>query len=297
MTKITNTTASDVAARAMLVKLTINAWSGQKLDKTITAEVARQHDVSTDSGKYTKALVEKTSFEPITKATGAMRTYHYANTLPWMDDGARILPSANYFSYREEMARLKDIRDRAVQDFVDAYPRIINAAEIRLNGMFRRSDFPSDVGRLFGSRLGFLPFPDDQDFRVELVDGQADRLRASIAEDVAQASKAAVADCWNRIADVVGSMSERLGAYRINPTTDKVEGNFRSTLVTNIEELADLLPKLNFTNDPALDRVAAELKAKLCQYDADTLKGHESKRVETLAAADAILASMGGYLN
>ena len=286
-----------LSSRAMLVRLTISQWSGRSLDRTVTAEVARTHGVATDAGRYNKVLIDKKDLEAVTKAVSALRDHHYTETLPWLDDGARVLPTANFITYRQRMYELKDSFDRAVADFVADFPRIQAAAKLRLNTLYREADYPSDVGRLFGIRVGFLPFPDAQDLRVDLSGETADSIRRTIERDVRAAAEGATTDLYQRIAGVVGRMAERLRAYRITPDTNKVEGAFRDSLVENVRELVDLLPRLNFTQDPKLDDMVAVLRETLCLHDADTLRKDEGKRMATLAAADAILAQMGGYVN
>lgn len=285
-----------LSQRAVLVRLTISQWSGRSLDRTVTAEVARNHNVSSDTGRYHKALVDKRDLEPITKAVSALREHHYTETLPWLDDGARVLPTANFFAYREKMYSLKDAFDRAVADFVADYETIRSAAKLRLNTLYREADYPSDVGRMFGIRVGFLPFPDSQDLRVDLSGDTAESIRRTIERDVLAAAAGATADLYQRVSAVVGHMAERLRAYRINPETDKVEGAFRDSLVENVRSLVDLLPRLNFTGDQHLADMVTQIRDTLCGFDAEVLRKDEGKRLDTLAAADAILAQMGGYV-
>ena len=62
--------------------------------------------------------------------------------------------------------------------------------------------------------------------------------------------------------------------------------------MTNIFDLVELLPKLNVTNDPELNRFAEEARQKLCTYTAHDLKKHELLRVATAADAVGIISRM-----
>src|SRR5262245_28756261 len=98
----TSTTPAGVpiTERAMLVDLTISVWSGTKYDRTVSAEVARQHNTATDVGRYNKRLLARNA--PLTelqKIATAARTDHYAMTSPWLDTGQRILSSEMYLDH------------------------------------------------------------------------------------------------------------------------------------------------------------------------------------------------------
>jgi hypothetical protein len=144
--------------KAITVNLSISAWSARKHDKKITAEVEAQHKAK-DAGRYNKALLAKEVLQKIQKADSAARTFHYENTLPWSDNGDRLLPSENFLTYVEEMQRLKNDRERAVNDFLNDYDAVVEDAKIRLNGMFEQNDYPNkhEVARKFSFNTDFFP--------------------------------------------------------------------------------------------------------------------------------------------
>jgi hypothetical protein len=85
-------------------------------------------------------------------------------------------------------------------------------------------------------------------------------------------------------------MSERLRAY--NGTK---EGSFRDSLVDNVRDLVDLLPRLNVTADPVLDNTAQKMRDMLCAYDAQLLREDTNLRHTVAKSADEILSAMAGY--
>jgi hypothetical protein len=56
--------------------------------------------------------------------------------------------------------------------------------------------------------------------------------------------------------------------------------------VTNVFDLVDLLPRLNVNQDEELNRFAAEIKDRLCNFSAHDLKKNEILRVA--AATDGV---------
>ena len=66
--------------------------------------------------------------------------------------------------------------------------------------------------------------------------------------------------------------------------------------MTNVHDLVDLLPRLNVNQDEELNRFAAEIKARLCNYSAHDLKKNDILRVATASDAAAILSQMDSVL-
>jgi hypothetical protein len=87
--------------------------------------------------------------------------------------------------------------------------------------------------------------------------------------------------------DVVTHMVERL---------KEPESRFHASLVTNVFELVDLLPRLNVNQDEELDRFAQEIKDRLCGFTARDLKKNEILRMATANDAAQILTEMEAVL-
>src|SRR5215472_14292697 len=72
--------------------------------------------------------------------------------------------------------------------------------------------------------------------------------------------------------------------------------NLPDSIVTRLVKLVDVLPKLNVTADPELERLGAEVRASLL-VDPQELRKSESVRNETAKAANAISARMAAFMN
>jgi hypothetical protein len=282
--------SANLSERAMLAKLSITKWSARKHDKTISAEVARTHGTAQDRGRYNKVLVAQEALKAIQQAESAARTFHYTQTLPWKDDGARILPSANYLTYTAEMRRLKADFDYAKISFLNNYPALIEQARRDLNGLFNSEDYPTAdrIGRKFSFDVEVDPLPTAADFRVNLQGDEVRRIQAEIEKRLQAAQQTAMRDLFTRLYDVVKHAADRL--------TDKT-AIFRASLITNIQDIVDLLPRLNLTDDPQLEALRLEVSDRLLGYDPDTLRKNQFARMETAQAAQDILGAMAGYTN
>ncbi|TGQ24725.1 hypothetical protein, partial [Mesorhizobium sp. M00.F.Ca.ET.216.01.1.1] len=92
----------------------------------------------------------------------------------------------------------------------------------------------------FGVRLAVLPFPDASQFGVDLPPDVLTDLRTEIDQHVLASISTANNDLVGRLFEAVSKLADRLyGAT-----------NVRLDVTNNVRELCDLLPKLNFSNDP-----------------------------------------------
>ena len=141
-----------------------------------------------------------------------------------------------------------------------------------------------------------MPLPDAGDFRVTLGDEEKERIKKQITAAVEASLQVASRDLWQRLYEAVSHLAERLHAYKV--TEEGVTHPFRDSVVTNLVKLVDVLPKLNVTGDPELERLASQVRASLL-VDPQELRTSESVRSETAKNAAAIAqrmqAYMGGY--
>jgi hypothetical protein len=288
-----------VTEKAMLAKLTISQWSANRFDGKITQDVAAQHGADVTMGRYTKRLLAKEALSEIGSAVAAARACYYKHTLPWRDDGARILPAANYFGYMQEAHAIQHTFEAAVQKFEIDYPNYVNAAKTALNGLFDARDYPdpSKISNRFSMRVDdVFAMPDAADFRISLGEEEEARVRARIEANVNEAVNTAMTDLWQRVHDQVQRMAERLRAYDETDKDGKRVTMFRDSLVGNMRELVSLLGRLNFTGSNSLEAMRGRLEDELCSFDASTLRDDDKLRADVASKAEKILDDVKDFL-
>ena len=138
-----------------------------------------------------------------------------------------------------------------------------------------------------------MPLPDANDFRVTLGDEEKDRIKRQIAASVEASLTVASRELGQRMYEAVSHMAERLSAYK---ATDRgIEHPFRDSIVTNLVKLVDVMPRLNVTGDPELERLTSEVRAFLL-VDPAELRKSESVRTDTAMKAARIATQMGAYM-
>ena len=276
-----------IATRAMLVRVKIKRFSGSKSDKKVSKEVATAHNSDETMGRYAKHVIPKEYLDPITSLAGEIRQEHYRMTLPWNDDGQRILSNLGYGKYQDFMRASEQRWNDAVDDFIRKWPEAVDKARVQLNGLFNPADYP-DISALRGKfefGWGVDPLPTAEDFRVDLGNHEVEAIRQQIEANGQAQVRQAVSDAWNQMRDVVAKMVESLKRFDPN---DRKRTTFHSTLVGNIGDLLAVLPSFNLTEDPEMDAAIERMKV-LTRFSADELKENTWKRSEVLADAERIL--------
>lgn len=284
-----------LAAKAMLCSLSISVWSARKHDPDASQEVAVRNGAQSDSGRYHKLLLPKPALAEIQKIVSEARQEHYFITLPWDDNGYRVLPGAVYMDHADKMRMLSGRFKTAVGVLDEQFLILVEQARTRLGGLFRETDYPTrdELRSKFSFETKVMPLPDAGDFRVALGDEERHRIQRQITASVQASLEVGSRELWYRLYEAVRHMADRLSAYRV--TADGVEHPFRDTVVTNLVKLLEVLPKLNVTNDPELERLAQQVRTSLL-VDPNELRDSESARADTAKAAAAIAQRMSGYM-
>jgi len=280
-----------LSERAMLVNLQISQWSARKLNRAETNAVNRSHNLTVEAARVNVNLLPLgMELQQVHKTTRAIREEYDQHTSPWGLQGVNILKSSAYMDFVQLANRWRADYDDAVNRFVEAYPGLRKEAETLLNGLFREEDYPSveDMQRRFRFSIRFMPIPDKGDWRVDVGDEAAKRLREDISQQLAEAETLAMQSVWKRLYDVVSKAKERLS---------QPDAEFRSSLVDNAVELCALLPSLNITDDPKLEKLRQDLEGSLCRQTPDILRADPLVRKETSDKMADIMSKMGHMFN
>ena len=281
---------------AMLVALHISAWSGRLYDREASNQVAAHNDASSTAGRYNKRLLPKAAFAALTATMSATRAAHYENSLPWDDKGSRLLTVANYDRYTQLIDGLRErmIRDRA--RFIEDYDDNVDQARIDLGGLFRIDDYPSkdQLHGKFAIRYRITPVPDADHFMAKLASHDTERVKRDIERHVEEKLHDAVGDLYRRLGQAVERVSERL-----QTGDDGKPLVFRNSMIENIRELVDVVPRLNIFGDERLAILCQQVKDRIASADPDTLRPsptfNPAVRSQVKRDADAIMQQFAGY--
>lgn len=282
---------SPLSGKAILFSLNIRLWTGRKLDRQITDEVNLQHNAEADAGRYNKLLIPKEAFAEVYQVTRTARTAHMVATMPWWDEGTRILPTIMYVETANRFRQFRTDFLGAADRFNTKYPHYKAAAKKRLNGMYKEEDYPepSRVRGMFDFKMRISPCPDIQDFRVSLAKEHADDIKSNLEAELKSTLNDAMKEPVRRIIVVAEKMATKLKGYKPKTETSGAENTFRDSLVTNIQELLPLLDAFNLTGDKNLTALTQRIEKELCTVNASELREDEKTRKKVAKAAEEIL--------
>ncbi len=302
---------TSLASKAMLSSVSIRVWPASKYDPNATEEIALRHNAHKDAGRYNKKLVPRESLEELNKIAGEARQDHYFLTLPWSDEGFRVLPAATYMEHTQKMRGHLARFEPAISRFEAGFADLVieqSRAHSRLGALFSIEDYPGmhlqENGKMvllspqkllskFSFETKVMPLPDASDFRVSLGEEDRQRIKRQIEASLQASLQIGTRDLWQRLYQVVRHMSDRLTEYN---AMEKGKGRkLFDAWVSNIVEIVDVLPRLNITRDTELERMASDVRASLL-VDPDELRKSESVCTDTAKAATAIAERMAAYM-
>ena len=269
--------------RAMLVELTIRQWAARKHDKKVSREVDQGHGAK-NAGRYNKQLIAKDALEPIAKKASAIRLFHYARTLPWGNNGQRLLPAKFFLGYRNELVKHRDEFNRLVDTFMASYPQLVSDARTRLGSLYDPNEYPpaTDVRLSFSVEFDIFPVPTAGDFRVDVANEERSEIAAQIEAATEERQANATKACYVRVRDVLQRMKQQCVAGKTRIT---------DSLIEDTRDLTDMLDDLNIGDDPELTRIASEIRKDLL-VDADDLRRSPKTRQAVGDRAAELLDSM-----
>lgn len=287
----TITTRYNIDTCSMIVEFNASVWTARKLDKTATDEVVHSKNAAAkDAARVNKHLLAgRNELDVIQKHVNAVRTYVYANTMPWSDSGQRLLPTAKFLEFNERMDEENDKFWELVNDFVDVYPSLITAQAMALGDMFNRNDFPSqqEIAAKFDFSVGFLPVPTFGDFRIDVGNEAQKELQAKLTELSDKRVEAAMQDVKDKLKDHLKRMQDRLTVDYVNG--EAVTRKFHNSLVEGAFDLCGMVKALNIVNDPDLEAARKSLEFALVGVDAKELRTNAHTRADVKSKVEEIL--------
>lgn len=283
-------TDSSIVNNCMIANLQIGIWTGHRLDREASARLTQEANADSDAARVNKHLIAKAALQPIVSAASSVRHHFYLNTLPWKDNGDRLLTRALYTDFMSAHNQLADAFKAEVDKFVTlTYPQAVAHAEFRMGDLFNPTDYMSQdaVARKFYIGLDIDAVTEANDFRVDLEKAELTEVRKAMQEAMQSRLTRAMQDVWTRVEERLQHFADKMGS----------DEAFRRSTLENLEEIANLIPALNIVNDPRLDLIGEEIKAVLVGHDPKVLRKNKEVRAEVAEEAQRIMDTMKGFMS
>jgi len=290
---IKNISAPNLSSSAILIDFSVSQWTGRKLDKRASEEVEVSNSASLGVANVHKRIMGKCpELDAIHKFVGNLRNSHYSMTLPWSDQGLRIVTTMGLEKYTKAMTERQQQFEKLVGKFIQVYATRIDEAKTTLGNLFVSDDYPSleMMQSKFGWRLNFMPIQESGDFRVDIGNWQAEILKEQYTKYYDTQYTNAMNDLWDRLYKPLARMSERLDYPEdADKDTKKV---FTKTLVSNVTEVLDLLKAFNVNDDRDMEMAHKKLRHALNGITPEALREDDHLRLDTKRSVDEVIKTL-----
>lgn len=287
-------TAPSISSSAMIVDFNASVYTARKKDVKASEDICRMNAAERGMADVRKKLLGNCEeLTAIQKFAANTRNMHYSMTMPWSDNGSRLLPTAQYFRYNEVMTDLQNEFHRLVDEFLGIYENRILDVQTSLSGMFAADEYLSlsQVASKFGFRVSYVPLPDNGDFRLDIGNEAMAQIKTQYQQHYTSAVNAAMKDVWQKLHDNLTTLARQLGV------NEEGKGNkLYDTVFDRALELTDMLGTCNVTGDSQMEAMRQRLEQAFHGLTIGRIKNsptlREGKQKE-LAKAIAAIPSLG----
>jgi len=279
----------------MLMSFNTKVFSIQKVDKRAAQTVRDAHGITDEKAvRASKRIIEEAdSYKAITKVIADGRDAFHKETLPWLWNSVGVLSNENFMHTTELFNDLQGQFYRVVPPFVDEFELLAARAKKVIPGLWNAKDYPTKekLKKRFSFSFDIFPMPSEADFRADIPAEQFEIVKVQMAASIEAAIQQSMVEPYNQLWDAVAHMASRLQAETTCPCRNckgkTFQGEkFGDSLVDNLREVCERLPRLNITADPKLAGLIEETRLALTPFDAEVLR--ESDRVKESLAERAM---------
>lgn len=301
-----------IATSAMLGSINISVWEARKQDRKTAEEVTQSKGARSKRAAtvHKHLFSECPALEAIKSLRGEVRTWFNTVTLPWDDNGRRLITTAQYLQVTDQARKYEQRFNDLVRVFLNTYSTEISKQAFEMGALFDRLEYPPEDEVSAKFRFGFTvePVPTSGDFRVDIGNEAAAELKDQYEKAMDARVQGAVADAWRRVKEQVEWVRDRMTAVLEHDpdaveeietvTADgkreiEIKKKRRPKLYDSMLEqglsLTTLLKDLNVTGDPKLEQARQSLETALSRVDMDSLKESPELQKATRTAMNEIL--------
>lgn len=281
VTDVTPTThdTTDFAEQLRLettaVRLRKTKWGVSKsLDKQQKQIAANPFGASADKLSASKKLVDTKhkKVKAVTSVFNRLTEYWKSVTVPYPEDGIRLIRSELVPEFDDQIARYQSELDGAVAQLNQVYWDLRRKAESDLGTLYDPADYPDNLDGLFSITVEYPSVEPDERLRQlnpRLYEREQRRIQSRFDEAVRLAEEAFMSE----LAGLVQHLCERLEG-----SADGKQKIFRNSVVENLTDFFDRFRQLNIGSSEQLDRLVAQAQGAVRGVTAQRLRDNADLR-------------------
>jgi hypothetical protein len=268
-------TADNLRQTMGAVKLSFS-WLGtqRKLSDAQTKQAADTFHAATDLVTASKRLIDtkNTTYRVLTTLKSQASAYWRSMTLPYPQDGVRLIRQSDIGAFEEKMREYKEQLVAAAANLQLEYETIKSAAREKLGELYNPNDYPPSLEGVFDLRWEYPPVDPPNylmTFNPDLYRQEQQRVQNRFEAAVVMAENAFA----EQLQEMIAHLLERL--------TDEPDGTkktFRSSAVENFKEFYDNFQRMNIRSNAQLDRLIEQATNIVSGVDVADLRKNANLR-------------------
>jgi hypothetical protein len=241
--------------------------AGKKLVDTRHEAIRRLTSIKTRIGKYWRGM-----------------------TLPYVEDGIRLLRQSDIQTFVHGMEELRDELTQGEVFLEAAYSEIKDDARRSLGRLFNPADYPAQVRGLFVVEWEFPPIEPPSYLRrlaPQVYEEECRRVAARFEEAVRLAEEAFTTE-FSRL---LSHLTERLGRDENGRLNE-----FRDSTVNNLTAFFQRFQHLNVRSNPELDALVTQAQALVQNRTAQNLRDDQALRQQIATQMAVVQAQVEGMI-
>lgn len=273
MTNTVNTPSQNLKD-SVLVSLLFTMWDKNIQDRVASEEMSKIKNVKDKSMcRVRKSLIPShTALATIQELHNNARKFLYENTFAWKFKGPRILTIENYESVISRLREFEAEFNIAVPEFLEQYDTIREDAKEKLGDLFDEADYPAVISLKekfnFSISVDALPYAPHL-LSLGLSEAEVEKINKAHEDSLNSVLENATNEMWSKLQGRVVTMYDNL----VNP-----KSKVRESTLESLINVAELLPKINITNDERLNSVCDNILDMLVTESKQSLDVDPDKR-------------------
>ena len=290
-------TTSNFSERAILVHLSVSKYLASRSDQLLASELAHEKKASKGMATVTKKLLEKGALSEFDAIERRIKKWWEDHSIPWVQKSVRAMPNEFFLDFKKEFGECEALWKEAEDRFFTNFPTKVAEAKAKGGDLLKDEYYPSleELKTKFCLRYTLTLIPAGMHYSYsKFGELEQKKIQAQIDATTKLATEKAVLTIFKRFIEPLEHMIEKLSEYRSDIGAG-TSSKFHDSLISNIEEIIDLIPHLNLTENKDLDDLAKRMKKELCTYSADTLRIDDEIRNKVKDSAADVLQKISDY--
>jgi hypothetical protein len=270
-------------------------WFGtsRALTKDQKQAVANQFAADPNFISTGKKILDRTeeAFAKLTSIKGEITDYWKRSTLPYVEDGVRLLRKDNVEAFDQQMRTFSGTLSDAAYELEYTIDIIKERMKLNLGpALYNDNDYPTNISQKFAVAWSF-PSTEPPNYLAELNPALFEEERRRVAARFDEAVTLTEQAFAEEFAKLVAHLAERL-----KPGEDGKPKGFKDSSLDNLKDFFDRFRQLNVTNNEQLEALVNRAQQTVGSVEGKELRKSEQARADIANTLDQLSQDLGAMI-